>query len=691
MSQIETWALDDDEIAECVSWLDPSEGIAIDEHPDQYNLVGELFSLDGGPPPTQILGSHPACTRADTVLEAQGKEERTNKDNSNTTSGNGAQTNDFTNDVLANSTSQLRLENPDVTTMDPVEIKSDLTDVGMLEPDDPMCINARKILEKPVVSYHDIPAGSEVLRYLNGWRQATRVRAALDNFSHYRGTFCSRVECYNPATDAVTLAVEMRTFARLTDDRYQGDFMLVDNNGPASCEMKATVPMDVKWMRTDERTPVENDITIIIHPIAITSATTGTNARIRLLQWMEDAEFRLPVAQGRVDVTRFQGPDVSLKQFQKTIGDDQIERLLTDKVASVPTGTWDKTTAAAASILSYDNLLDLFPLGSPQRYVLEGADRVAYGYVEVMFHVTKTSFHRGKLWISLGRTLDDARKNTGVVWDVAESNQFKVRIPWTNLDQMNRCYNTSVERDAAFLTVAVDTPLTCPDSVSDLVPIHAFTSLVDMRFGAFFSSATTQGLIEPMDCPTFTFPNLGNNMPGDGVTLREAMETMTGGPRAYKVLDPAAGNNFKLQPITGDNAGFSGLLDFFSFWAGSIEYVIQPLGSTSVFTDGTGIPVNYLHTATPPKHVVVAKGMDELPTTTFGAGITSHTGLTEVTDTKDGVVLVTHPVETLGRIYDDGRYNTGCYDVTTMTSGAAFDTVMTMWRIGKNAKFGVRN
>jgi hypothetical protein len=686
MSQLETWALDEDEIAERVSWLDPSEGMEIDVNSDQQDFVGGLFSLDDGKPPTQIMGSHPACTRADMVLEAQGKVTWTNNNEQTKTDGQ-------TMDKLTNPMADLHLENPDVATMGQPEKEIDNTLDELVG--DPLCEAAKKILEKPrvhTVVLNDLNSYTDEIT-IEEWRLDPQTQGVLKYFSHFRGTFCVRIECYNDATEACTTLCEWTNEANYTRGVFaRGDFTILDNNGPSIVTLKKQFPLNKDFVSTGQVVDSVNNLLLALIGMNIHSVTTGAEIKLKVAVWMEDVNLRLPKAQGRVETSPFIGSGPSLEHFSRVIGEDGIERLLTDPTY-VQSYNYVKTQNQGDVVASFNSLSSLFDNDAqPQKAFLDVTDRMAYGEVELLFWAIKTTFHRGKLWLSLGRDADASRGNTGVMWDLGESNKFKVRIPWTNVDRMNHFLFT-YEEDPFYFDMRVDTPLTGPASVSDGISILCFASMHNTRIGTIYGNAVTQGLVGEVDCPSYQFPNKSSQRPSDGRTLRETLEEMTGPPRVFKPADLTTGQNFVLTPSFGEHFGYTSLMKFFGFWAGTLEYEVMPTGSVMPYTGVDGTPSAYLFTPQVPKNMVVCKGENgTLDSSSFLGPLSTHDGYSQITSTDGGIQIVMHPENTVATIVKGSNYrnNVGSIMIGTLDSKHVLDGVVTKLKIGKDFKAGFR-
>jgi len=597
-------ALVERQIVEGFSRLDLSYESDDDENSVGAQVEGGLFRLDDGTPPSKTKGSHPTCTRAETVLEAQGKLEGTmNNDSNKQVFG------DQPEEVLENLASTQEITKNVIPN---VEKKTGQNDQST----ETMSNLVAKYLEKNVVLF-DGEINLDKTVTLQEYINSATVAKILSSFGKFNGVWCVQFELITSTMNAVAGFCKIRRSTDTPAWVSNGQAAWIDNNRDAVVVLKRPINIQGDFVPTTGTLPTAHALSAEMNLIAIMSAETTPTIRCKITSWIENATVAFPnKAQGRFSFP-VNSEEPSIEYFNQKGLRHVGEELMRSKTY-LNANNFQETQPVGALIKSQPVFTQAgWPNGCPQRVALGLANDYTTGTLEFLFKAVKTPFHKGKVRISVERNgSTNAEKNSeypSVVWDLAVQDTFRVSVPYSQLDG----FMVGGSPWTPSLTLRVESPLTRPDTVSDSVAIATFCGISDFRVldtkGSIPPVLNAQGLLEEHDAEAvdYTFTYQGNPATNRGATVWEMMKRFP----CYHVRRPAD-TNFNALAIgfsMGYLSGWITLLKFVTYWCGSLQFEIAYGNFFQQWYNDQGVITNYL---LGPYSGKVAVGYESLPAST---------------------------------------------------------------------------
>jgi hypothetical protein len=590
---IKTEALGDVQMTEGMSRLDLGEFSLLQEYLAEQQLVGDLFRLDGGRPPTETLGSHPVYESAHVVHNAQSRIERTNKDQQN----QDGKVENPPEEVFSNEVKSPVLDvTPGSITQNTKPHKvDDFANEGPSQMEmfsNSIARHLRREVLMRNLTQNDMPFTDSFT--LGDFLAKPTVASLLTKFQKFKGTFCCRVEAASSALDQMygycgyTFGAAPATFEEVMHKRCS-DF---DTQKDNSITMK--IPIGTLNEYVDTFTPGTSvNPRFFIRLVNILSATTMPSYQLKIHAWIEDAIVAIPKAQVLIQHPPDSTSESSSELFRQRIGEDEIDTLLSEKVS---VSYFNLTAASVGKIEEIVTSDAMWPAGSPQAIALSTVRQGSFGYYEFLLKARKTPLHRGRVRITCtGKpaNMDQALQVHSVVWDLATDDSFVFQVPF-NFYGSYQPFTAAV--GPAFypnIEFFIESALIAPDTVSDTVIVDIFAGIEGFKFLDLTSEAVlatpfeeiheAQGLIIETKTPPYRFPLQANTGTQKGLTLRQMMGRCLHNSVTY--INAAATNNaFMIQPRTDVGTGLLPLLNFFHAWCGSIEMDLH-LGAAVYHTD----------------------------------------------------------------------------------------------------------
>jgi hypothetical protein len=572
----EAGALDTFQIAEGEVWLDPSIFDQDDVNSVEEEDVGAVFTVDDGQPPTQIKGSHPACTSAIVVHKAQGKTEWTNNNDKNEPM-----------ESLSDELQTLKLNvarNQKVSPGVIPEVEETVDRPAVPNKKEDVSALVSRYLEKPQeMGATDIATAQTgyALGKFSDWLGLPHIQDLVSKFNKIKGTLCCRFTMVAPTDTScgalVRIAPDHRTNAANGSEFSFGDCELLDAQRNSVVVIKRRVDNLRDFVQTYSTSyPRTDNLSAEAFVYALRSPVTPPAVKIYLQMWMEDAVVAVPTAQGVVNFP-ICGPEHSNNFFASHHTND-FERNLEAKTY-LTTTSWESTINPGTRI--WGNFISDAILTGITSSVSSLARHMTYDYMTVMFKCVKTPFHRGKLRISVGDRGDPTKlgQHLHVIWDISTQDTFTVKIPYSFLGPHQSFKITELSPYHPYIDVQVQENLVCPESVVSTVDVAVFTSLHGIRIiGDSGEYAEAQGLLPGSDSQAidYEFPLTPNKPPG-GATVWEMMKKVLTEPRPFE-CDPAPGADadcVRMAVNVVDWEGWIDLLRYFTYWTGTLHLDIR--------------------------------------------------------------------------------------------------------------------